>query len=332
MQYGVRMPNSGPFASQEALYKTAVLAEKLGFDALMTHDHVNWGVEDKYHFYCGSREAADAKKDPYDFFEVMTTLSYLAGVTKRVRLIPDALCLGWREIMVWSRQILTLHQLSKGRFVLCVCVGNVKKDFDMTSTPWDLRGKIGIEKLKVLRMLIDQSSPLSFEGERIKFSDAELNPRPAGLPLWYAGVSDIAIKRAARYADGWMPAASPDYFRRKIPELLAEAERVGRGNVKFEFATSLYVSVARTDEEAIKVGRKTVEAHMGGEWTTRHDKSTNVINPGVGSPDTVASVVKDYEKAGVHTLRLGFIGHSLQSIHEQMEMFAKEVMPRVKAG
>ncbi len=330
MQYGVRLPNSGPFASQEGLYETIKLAERLGYDAVMTHDHVNWGYDDRYHFYCGSREAADNAGVPNDFYEVMTTLSYAAGITSRIRLIPDALCLGWRDIMVFARQILTLHQLSKGRFVLCVCIGNVRKDFEVTGIPWEKRGRVGLEKLKVLRMLIDQPSPISFEGEYVKFKDAEMNPRPVGLPLWYAGVSDIAVKRAARYADGWMPAASPDYFRRKIPELLDEAKRVGRGDTKFEFVTSMYVSVARTDEEAWRIARKSIEAHMGGEWTTRHDKSTQVINPLVGSPETIASIIRDYEDAGVNLFRLGFIDHTLQAVHEQIEMFAKEVMPLAK--
>ena len=330
MRFGVHLPNSGPFASREAIASMATAAERLGYDAVLPHDHVNWGYEDRYHFYAGSREAADAADRPTDFYDAISTLAYLAGITQRVRLIPSALCLAWRDVLLFARQVLTLHQLSKGRFVLCVCVGNVRKDFEVTGTPWEERGRIATEKLRVLRMLIDEPGPLSFEGKYVGFKDAELTPRPEGLPLWWAGASsDIAIRRAARYGDGLM-GGSPDYFRQKIPELRREAERVGRGDVAFQFGTETSTCIASTDEEAQSIGRKTLEAHSQGEWMQRHDASARSrrINL-VGSPETVVANVREYEAAGATHLNLCFIGRSPEFILEQMEVFAREVMPRV---
>ena len=325
--YGVHLPNSGPFASQEALYAMATAAERLGYDAVQPHDHVNWGYDDRYHFYAGSREAADLAERPTDFYDSIATLAYLVGITHRVRLIPSALCLAWRPVLIFARQALTLHQLSKGRFVLNMCVGNVRRDFEVTGTPWEERGPIAVEKLKVLRMLIDQPGPISFEGKYVRFKDAEMNPRPQGLSLWYAGTSDIAIKRTARYCEGWWPAGSPDYFRRKIPELRQEAERLGRGDVAFEFGSEASTCVAATDQEAWNIARKTIEAHSQSEWMQRHDPSARSRTRLVGSPDTVAAGIREYQAAGVTRLNLCFIGHSLKALLEQMELFAGEVMP-----
>ena len=332
MKVGVRLPNSGPFASPEAITAMAIAAEKLGYDAVSPHDHVNWGYDDRYHFYAGNAEAADAQERPTNFYEAFSTMSYIVGITQRVRLIPAALCLAWRPVLLLARQALTLHRLSEGRFVLCVCVGNVPRDFEVTGTPWDQRGAIAVEKLKVLRMLIDNPGPVSFEGKYVKFKDAELSPRPEGLQLWYAGAdNDIAIKRTARYGEGMMGGGG------KMAELRQEAERVGRGGVTFELCSVSAACIAPSDEEAWSISRQTVEAHTGGDWTQRTRRlltQRGYADPErrrprlIGSPETVAAGVREHAASGYTTLLLGFMGHTLDSLLEQMEVFAKEVMPR----
>ncbi len=332
MRYGVRLPNSGPFASREAIEAMATAADRLGYDHVTVHDHVTWTYGDRYHFYAGSREQADALERPTDFYGAMTTLGYLAGITQRVRLIPYALCLSWRPALILAREALTLHRLSGERFVLAVCLGDARfGDYAVTGTPWEERGRIVNEKLQVLRMVIDQPGPISFDGKYVRFEDAELNPRPEGLPIWYAGASDIALKRAARYAEGWMPSGNPEFFSRKLPELHREAERVGRGDVEFEIGTAPRTCVASTDDEAWDIALKTVEAHTQGEWMQLFDSSGHRSHQHefVGSPETVAGVVRNYASAGVTTLGLGFIGHSVESLVEQMEMFSSEVIPLV---
>lgn len=329
MFFGVHLPNSGPFANLEALVSVATAAERLGYDAVQPHDHVTWGMNDKYHFYCGAAEAADALERPTNFLDAMTVMSHLAGVTSRVKLIPSALCLAWRDVMVLSRQVLTLHQLSRGRFVLNVCVGNIRNDFLVTGTPWEERGKIAVEKLKFLRILIDGEGPSSFEGSYVKVKDAELNPRPTGLALWYAGTSEAAIRRTAHYCDGWWPAGSPEYFKAKIPEIYRQAKENGRGDIRFQFGTEAFACVGKTDDEAWRLAEKTVEAHSKSEWMQRHDPAARKKRaPLIGSPGTVAAGVREYEKAGATRLNLCFIGRTLDEVLEQMEIFAGEVVPR----
>jgi len=190
-----------------------------------------------------------------------------------------------------------------------------------------------VEHLKVLRMVIDNRGPTSFEGEYTKFAEEVWSPPAAGLPMWYAGVSDVAIKRAARYCDGWM-GEEPEIFRIKGPRLLEEAERIGRGDVKFEFVALEPVCIARTDAEAEAISRATVEVHTRGEWLNFMYPATLEVRPRksllVGSPETVAAGVRDYAAAGVSLLNLHFIGHSLGSLLEQMDCFVREVIPNVE--
>lgn len=258
-------------------------------------------------------------------------MNFIAGMTERVRIIPAAICLAWRPVLPLAREALTLHQLSQGRFVLCLCVGNVKRDFEVTGTPWEERGAIAVEKLKVLRMVIDKPGPVSFEGKYVNFKDAELSPRPEGLKIWWAGSSnDISVRRAARYADGLM-GGGPDFFEEKTSSLYDEAKKVGRGDIKFDLACVPHVCVAASDEEAWAIAGKTMDAHSQGEWMTRHTVGTKTRPNLVGTPDAVSKAIAAYKEAGVTFLGLGFVGHSVESLLEQMKIFAREVMPRFES-
>ncbi len=333
MQYGVHLPNSGPLASPEAIVTMATTAEQLGYDAVLIHDHVVWGRKDSQHNYAGSKELTDARGGPVDFYEAFTIMSYVAAVTKRVRLIPGALCLGWRPVGLMAREALTLHKLSGGRFVICVCVGDAQRDYDAMGMPWENRGKTMVENLKALRAVIDSDSPVSFRAGSASVQNEEWMPRLEGLKLWYAGVSDTAVKRAARYCDGWM-GEDPCIFKTKAPMLREEAEKAGRGDVKFEFTALEPGCIAETDQEAYEISRATLEVHTGGQWLNYMYPPSLGLQPRkdllIGSPRKVMDGVRQYQEAGVTLLNMHFIAHSLGSILQQMETFAREVMPHVK--
>ena len=331
MEFGVHLPNSGPFASREGIERMAVTAERFGFDAVCTHDHVNWGTSDKYHFYAGAVEEADAMAEPLAFYSSLGTLAYVAGITRRIRLVTAALCLAWRHPLQIARDALTLHALSGGRLVLCLCVGNVKRDFEVTGTPWEGRGRRAVEHLRAVRAVLDASGPVSFEGDLVRFRDAELYPRPVALKLWYGGTTDLAIRRAAKYCEGWMPAGGPEYFQAKIPELRRRAEEAGRDAVPFDFSVVCRTCVGKTDEEALRVAQRTLDLELQAEWLKRHDIPDIKTTWLVGSPERVAKGILDFERAGVGLIFLAVIEHSLSGMLEQMERFVDEVVPLVRA-
>jgi alkanesulfonate monooxygenase SsuD/methylene tetrahydromethanopterin reductase-like flavin-dependent oxidoreductase (luciferase family) len=330
VNFGVHLPNSGPFASCESIHRIALATEALGFDAVCVHDHVNWGHSDKYHFYAGSVEEADAAEFPFSFLSAPATLAYVAGVTNRIRLVPAALCLAWRHPLYLAREAVTLHEFAQGRFVLCVTVGNVKRDFEVTGVPWEQRGRIGGEHLKALRLFLDSTGPVSFEGRHTRFQDAEIYPHPTGLKMWYGGTSEVAIRRAAKYCEGWMPAGGPEYFRAKIPELRRYAEIYGRESVGFELAVVCRSCIATTYEDAVARSRQTLESELKAEWLTRHDIPDIRTTWLVGPSESIAERIHEFEQAGVTLIFLSIIADSVTAMIEQMEAFAKHVVPMVR--
>lgn len=327
MKFGVRLANSGPLASPGSLTTMAKAAEDLGYDAISVHDHVNWGPDDRYHFYAGSIEAADAADAPYDFYSAFSTMAYLAAITHRVRIIPAAMCLAWRHPLIVAREASTLHELSEGRFVLGVCPGNVRRDFEVTATPWEQRGRLTEESLQILRAAIDRDEPISFQGELIEFERAMVLPRPSGLQLWYGGTSKVALRRAAQYCDGWMPGGGPAYFREVLPRVYELAEAHGRGGRPFEAAMISRLHVADTTDKALATARKTLEYQSKAEWLKRHDLKDIEATWLVGDPERVAEGIAAIEAAGVSLVLHTIIGHSMSEILDQMHRFAEDVMP-----
>lgn len=327
MKFGVRLANSGPFASPDAMATMSKAAERLGFDAISVHDHVNWGPGDEYHFYAGSVEAADAAPEQYNFYSAFPTMAYLAAITERVRIIPAAMCLAWRHPLIVAREASTLHALSGGRFVLSVCPGNVKRDFEVTATPWELRGRLTEESLKVLRSAIDDDGPLSFHGDVVEFDDATVRPRPIGMPLWYGGTSKVALRRAAQYCDGWMPGGGPAYFRQVLPQVRELASKHGRADQPFEAVMITRLHVADTVEDARSVTHKTLAFQGEAEWLKRHDLKDIEATWLVGDAERVAEGVAEIEAAGVGLILHTIIAHSLPDVVEQMERFAADVVP-----
>src|SRR5262245_30583753 len=85
VSFGVRVPNSGPLASPDSIVQVGREAESLGYDSIWVHDHLTWTEEiHSTHISSGS-EDSNTGGSP-DFYEAMTTLAYLAGLVRSVRL------------------------------------------------------------------------------------------------------------------------------------------------------------------------------------------------------------------------------------------------------
>ena len=86
IQFGVRVPNSGPLAGVENILQAALAAEQMGFDSLWVHDHVVWSSEmHRHHISSGAAEAIAEGQDA-NFYEAVTVLAYLAAHTRSIRL------------------------------------------------------------------------------------------------------------------------------------------------------------------------------------------------------------------------------------------------------
>ena len=171
MHLGVNVPNYGPGTDPGVLREWARLVEGLGFDLLMVSDHVvvTPDVAGRY---------------PEPFFEPFTTLSWLAGITTRVRLGTTVIVLPYRHPLLVARMASNLDELSGGRLVLGVGVGGYRQEFEALGVPFTERGRLTDQCLTVLRQEGGAHSP---------------------IPIWVGGNSDAAIRRSVKFDAAWHP-------------------------------------------------------------------------------------------------------------------------------
>ncbi|MCU7820327.1 LLM class flavin-dependent oxidoreductase [Kitasatospora sp. DSM 101779] len=176
MQLGVNVPNFGPGTDPGVLREWAQTAEGLGFDLLMVSDHVAVTPD-------------VAERYPEPFYEPFTTLSWLAGVTRGLRLGTTVLVLPYRHPLLVARMAATLDRLNDRGFVLGVGVGWARQEFDALGVPFTARGRLTDEYLGTLR-----------DAWR---TETEHGASP--VPVWVGGHSAAALRRAAALGDAWHP-------------------------------------------------------------------------------------------------------------------------------
>lgn len=312
---GVRLPNSGPFAEPAALLSTAEEAERLGYDRVWVHDHVSWPREKLTHFATGSLEAC-ADQDP-NFFESISTSAWLSGRLRRIGVGIAGLVIPLRDPRILGKQLATIDRLGGSRLVVALAIGAIRGDFEVMGVPFERRGKLSNEYLSALRAILDGEQPVSVAGETISFTAGTFLPKPQRLGLWVTGSSEPGLKRAARFADGWMTVyQSTDAYAAFVARLGELAEEQGRSMDTMATGYETYVCVAESRAEAISIARRSLE----GKFETL-EKGMEVCI--VGDINDLLERVAAYREAGAGHVELKFIAHTVTQLHEMMERVAE---------
>ena len=221
-QFGILLRSFGKGADASALVNQAVTSDEEGY-------HSIWAAE---RLIVPDPPNQAWSKSSQLAFEEMTLLSYLAGVTKNVRLGTYVLLAPLRNPLVLLRQVTTLDVLSKGRVILGLGLGWMKEEFETSGIPVDERAVRTDELIRFLRKVWTDGKVTSFQGKFIKMGPAMFEPSPVQrpIPIWIGGMSVPALKRAGRTGDGWLPNAvvAPEVIRNSMETISAEAERRGR--------------------------------------------------------------------------------------------------------
>jgi probable F420-dependent oxidoreductase len=199
MKIGVVFPQIESGTDPGFIRDYAQTAESLGYDHILIYDHV-----------VGANTASRPKwSGPYTskntFHEPFVVFGYMAAVTQRIELATGVIILPQRQAVLVAKQAAEVDVLSGGRLRLGIGVGWNDVEFDALGTNFHDRGARCVEQMKVMRALWTQET-VTFEGKWHRIPDAGINPLPVQrpIPLWIGGESEIALRRAARIADGWM--------------------------------------------------------------------------------------------------------------------------------
>ena len=324
MRFGVRIPHSGPLTSRSNIVTVARKADQLGFDTVWFHDHIHYeaGPVIDGHMCAGTVETA--KKTGYleapDMYEMLVTLSFVAGITENVRLGTAILILPQRNPVIAAKQAATIDALSSGRLILGVEVGRYDMEFEMLNiSPRDKEAKLD-EYVDLVRKIWTEH-PTHFEGKYYNLDGGIFFPKPRNIALWFGGRRPRAIRRAARLGDGWVPSGPPSrYEEYYIPRLERYAGEYGRSVGDVEVACEIYTTIAETGREAREIAGLTLERAFG-------SLDKGLESALVGSPEEIVERVQMYEDAGVDHMECKFLCRDIESLVGMLDLYAKRVLP-----
>ncbi|MBV8454888.1 MAG: LLM class flavin-dependent oxidoreductase, partial [Deltaproteobacteria bacterium] len=184
----------------------------------------------------------------------LITLAVAAGATSRIKLMSTVVLLPLYTPMVLAKMASVLDVASDGRYHMGIGVGGeFPKEFEACGVPVKQRGSRSNEALEVIKKLWTGKN-VSFEGRYSKFSGVTLDPQPTQKPhppIWVAGRKESAMRRAALYADGWIPYMyTPEMLHESIEKIHQFGKEAGRDLSNFRPGLFIFASVYPDRDEA----------------------------------------------------------------------------------
>jgi F420-dependent oxidoreductase-like protein len=332
MKVGVALPHydfsypDGRPADLDATIGFARRAEELGFDSVWMSDHF---------FLDLSKYGGSATR--HGSLEAITTLAATAMDTDRVRLGTLVLCEAFRHPPVLAKMAATLDIVSGGRLDLGIGAGWYEDEY----TAFGFRFPPTAERIARLREAVDivggmlSSDRFTYEGKFYRVEDAPNDPPPVQQPrppIWVGGKGGPKIMRiVAEAADGWNTVWrwTPETYWERIRELDRACERAGRDPASVRKSLGLYTVIGSDERDlAARWGRIVDQAPIDGSRLRREDLSRDGL---VGTAEDCITRIKEFEALGVEHLicSFGLVPFTLTD-PEQMELFAREVLPAVR--
>lgn len=280
-------------AGVDEMVDLARIAEHAGFCYLAVCDHA-----------AIPKDRAGAMSTTW--WDCMTTLSYLAAVTSRIRLLSHVYVLPLTHPLRAAKQWTTLDALSGGRAILGVGSGDVDGELVALGVDPAQRGELLDEALDAVEAAFaDEYS--SHDGPRWSYREMGIAPRPVQdrIPIWVGGSSRAAIRRSAERGDGWLPAGAPEGGMSAAVALIRELrERVGR-------------------TDPFTIGGLSGPLYVG-------EPTWDIGRAVTGSPEQVAGFLRVLAGLGVNQIQVAFRSRDAHELYDQVRVFGAEVAPLVQ--
>jgi len=265
MKFGLAFASSIAIDHQASM-EICRRAEAAGFESLWGGEHVILPskIESSYPYTADGKIPAMPDTPIPD---PLIWLAFAAAAAPSMRLGTCILIVPQRNPLILAKELATLDQLSGGKVELGLGVGWLEEEFNALGVPWERRGARNDEYIEAMRTL--WSGPeVEFHGEFVDFPTVTCSPRPVQptIPILVGGDSDVAVRRAARLADGYFPGEGDvDRLAALITRVRQAAEDAGRDPDEIEinamFSTQMTDPVAGVEKfTELGVGRIMVPA------------------------------------------------------------------------
>lgn len=210
MRTGVTLPHLGRSATKDAVVRGAEHAERLGYDSVWTLDRLLAPVRPR-NPYPGTPDVVEWPSYFEKVLDPLDTLTFAAAHTSTVGLGTAVLDIPFYNPLLLARRLATLDVLSEGRVIAGFGLGYSDDEYEATGTTASVRGRRADEFLEVLQKAWT-AELVEHRGEFFTVPESRIDLKPVQQPhppIYLAAYVPAALRRAATYADGWLPAGFP---------------------------------------------------------------------------------------------------------------------------
>ncbi|HSG31005.1 MAG TPA: LLM class flavin-dependent oxidoreductase [Thermodesulfobacteriota bacterium] len=295
MKIGIAVPNFGKYATKDNITDIALAAEEYGFDSIWVSDHI---VIPESHNVFGN-----------NFYDPVSTLSYLASITTTITLGTSILVLPYRNPIVTAKAVTTIDQLSEGRLILGVGAGWLEDEFEALGANYENRWSKTLEYIDILQSLW-YCEKKDYKGKYFSFSNISFKPRTYNnreIPIWLGGNSIKSINMAFDKCSGWHA------VRLNADELMEKRKYIER---KFEKTV--------TRRETFSISTRT-----NLQITDNSTINANVDEPLRGNKGKIIKGLSNYKSAGADHMIIYILSSNISNFINTMKTFANVIRPQI---
>ena len=226
---GIALPQYGTIASPKTILRVSEEGEKMGLASLWVSDRMLLPTKPK--------ETFDGDPWPEIFatvYDPIEMLTFVAARTRKVKLGTSVMSALFQNPVTLARRFATLDNLSGGRAIAGIGQGDFRDEFEAANIPIKRRGR-GFEEFASAMRAVWGPDPVSFTGDFYNIPESRIGPKPlqpGGIPMLLGAFAPASLERAARIADGIMPAAAGsttiEKLSQKIKDFRDMVQRAGR--------------------------------------------------------------------------------------------------------
>ena len=265
MKIGIGLPASIPGVSGDAVLDWGREADSRPFSSLGIIDRV-----------------------VYSNWDPLITLAAVAAVTQRVRLMTTLLIAPARDAALLAKQAASIDVLSGGRLTLGLGVGRREDDYQAVGKDFHRRGRRFGQQLALMKRV--------WTGEDATDGAGPIGPepvQPGGPELLIGAFAPAAIKRAGRWADGYLGGGGDPQAALGLYNAVAEAwKENGRPGTPRFVATNAFALGPGA------AGRGAEQARHYNQFLGE-DAADQAARRVLTSPEAIRQVIQDFSEIGL---------------------------------
>jgi probable F420-dependent oxidoreductase len=306
-----------------------------------TFDQISWGENHGFD---------DVWLSEHHFIEdgylpsILPVAAAIAARTKRIRIASGVLLMPFHNPLRLAEDIAVVDVISGGRLELGVGVGFKHEEFEGFGVPFKERGARTNQSLEIIRRLL-RGEQVTFKSEFFDLKNVKVTPEPVQKPhppIWLGGFTRAALRRAARYGDGFtVPGATHDVYNQYLAELMKQ----NRPTENIRFASAFWCLVVSNDPEKTfaeaadhiiyqannyskwlsEAGLNPLSEHLGDREQLRESGLLQVVDP-----DTAIRMIREFASTVPITHFYSWTlppGLPPRWAHSHLELFASKVIP-----